>query len=575
MDQINLYSKTIPTHLTKALKMLESGSSQEICRLLGRPLSLIKDTSQKCLFLAEAVQLKFGDVVLLMDELQEACVSTKSQTDKKQEENKAMLIEAEEEKELMESKKRLCEDQVKRKHASLQHEQNMFEKAKSKDVSKGILEGVAFKVLSKVFGPSPSKKQEEHEDSKEDRSDETIDEKASASLEQNMDVDLAEILFEDAMSLEKITKTVHTTLDSMSDRNISLDVKTCKAKYERIKRRHCHISEEHSQINQLLFLSEKGISLCGDVIRTSEKMNTENQQHLETKEAVLQLYQECEIFVKQIRIAKGDLERKWTADLERKLNSSTSINSNEKETGNYDLDQVKYKVGTIYKRMMKSAAEHERASKKSRRARIELANILSEIAGLEMETLDLDQIVDLLCRCLKEIGNLKDEWGKMVKLFQSITNIIDTTLNDSLKMFVNVSKTTKFDKPETFRLSGKKRQLLYDEVMKASEVACFIQHFTESYTEVSEKFFLPVLEALPLLLKCTGMRNLQIEEKLKQLQNESIAAQTGINAHLELKQKHFQSTVNERLATLKRVLNKRIPKIENSCTNTLDPDDFA
>ena len=555
--------------------MLESGSSQEICRLLGSPLSLIKETSQKCLLLAEAVQWKFGDVVLLMDELQEACVSTKSQTDKKQEENKAMLIEVEEENELMENKKRLCKDQVKRKHASLQHEQSMFEKAKSKDVSKGIFEGIAYKVSSKVFGPSPSKKQKKHEDSKEDRSDETIDEKASASLEQNMDVDFAEILFEDAMSLEKNTKTLHTALDSMSDRNISLDVKTCKAKYERIKRRHCHISEEHSQIKQLLFLSEKGISLCGDVIRTSEKMNTENQQHLETKDAVLQFYKECDLSVEHIRILKGNLERKWASDLERKLNSATSINSNEKETGNYDLDQVKYKVGTTYKRMMKSAAEHERASKKLRRTRTELSNIVSEIAGLEMKTLDLDQIVDLLCRCIKELGSLKDEWGKMVKLFQSITNIIDTTLNDSLKSFVDVSKTTKFDKPEIFRLSGQKRQLLYDKVIKASEVAYFIEHFTESYTEVSEKFFLPVLEALPLLLKCTGMRNPQIKEKLKQLQNESIAAQTGINDHLELKQKHFQSTVKARIATLKRVLNKRIPKIENSCTNTLDPDDFA
>ena len=572
-----LYSKTSPSHLTKALHMLECGSPQEICRLLSKPLLIIKDTSEKCLHLAEAVQQKFVDVVSLMDELQEACVSTKSQTDKKQQENKAMLIEAEQEKANWESKKMLSEAEAIRKKQSLQHDQDMFEKAKSKNVTKGVLEGVAYNVLSKLFGPSSEKKPKANKDTTLDRSGQAEEKKNPKPFE-DIDVDVAETLLEDAVTLEKNTTQLHAALCNVKETNISLDVKTCKAKFERITRRDCYVSQEHSQINHALLLSDIGLSLCRDLIPLSESMNSEEEQRLEIKDSVEAFHKQCETFVEQIQDLKVDAEKKWRVDLERKMKSSKIKISDKTETGNYDLDHMKYKVDATFRRMVKADAEHDRAAKKARRA----ANIVSDIAGLDMEKLDLDQIVDLLCRCLKQLGNLKEEWGKMISLFQRITNIIDTTLNTSLKSFADVANTTRFDKPETFRLSGRKRQMLYDEVMKASEVAYFIQHFTESYTEVSEKFFLPVLEAMPRLLS-TEKGNSQIEENLKKLQTEADSAQAGINEHLDRKQQDFKATIQARLTAIEECLNTRIPEIESSCTGTveqrntgtLDPDDFA
>ena len=559
--------------------MLESGSPQEICRLLSRPLMIIKDTSEKCLHLAKAVQQKFKDVVSLMDELQEACVSTKSQTDKKKQENKAMLIEAEQEKANLESKKLLSEAEAKRKKHSLQHDQDMFEKAKSKDVTKGVLEGVAYNALSKLFGPSSKKKRKANKDTTLNRSGQT-EEKNPPKPFEDIDIDLAETLLEDAVTLENNTKKLHAALCKMKETNILLNVRTCKAKYKRIKRRDCYLSKEHAQIKHALSLSDIGLSLCRDLLPLCEGINCEDQQRLELKASVEAFYKQCETFVEEIQALKVDAERKWKVDLEKKMKINDSDNT---ETGNYDLDQLKYKVNITFSRMVKADAEHDRAAKKAKRARRELANIVSEIAGLEMEKLDLNQIIDLLCRCLKQLGNLKEEWSKMVSLFQKITNIIDTTLNTSLKGFADVANTTEFDKPETFKLSSLKRQMLYDKVMKASEVTYFIQHFTESYTEVSEKFFLPVLEVMPRLLKSSGNKSPQIEDKLKQLQTESIAAQKGINDHLDRKQRHFKSTIKARLAAIEECLHTSIPEIESSCTGTVeqrnagtyDPDDFV
>ena len=556
--------------------MLEHGSPLEISRLLSKPLSLIKDTSEKCLQLSEDVQQKFLDAVDIMDELQEACVSTKSQTDKKQQENKAMLMEAEQEKETLEMKKLQREDELRRKQQSLQHEQETFEKAKSKDTTKGIIEGVAYAAFSKLFGPSSEKKP------KKSKSHEKFNKAGSTNsrLFEDIDVNLADSLLEDAITLENNTSQLYATLCNIKKDNVLHDVRTCQAKYKRINRREIYVSEEHSQIRHALSLSQIGMSLCQDIIPLCESMNSNEIVHLEIKESVENFHNECETFVEDSKILKADAETKWKEDIQRKQYKDTDNIG----TGyNYDLEQVRYKSRITFNRMTKADAEYDRASKKARRARQELANIVSEIAGMNLETLDLEQIVDILCRCLKQLGNLKEEWGKMVSLFQKITSIIDTTLNRSLKEFIDVSKTTRFDKPETFRLSGTKRQILYEEVMKASEVAFFIQHFTESYTEVSERFFMPVLEALPRLLKTSDRGNSSMEEQLKQLQTDSVAAQTRINDHLDMKQHHFQSALKTRLAAIEECLNRRIPELENTCTATtiqggtisLDPDDFA
>lgn len=52
-----------------------------------------------------------------------------------------------------------------------------------------------------------------------------------------------------------------------------------------------------------------------------------------------------------------------------------------------------------------------------------------------------------------------------------------------------------------YGMSHLQRDLLYNQVFQASEIAHFVSHVDDTYTEVSNKFVLPDIKQLPLFLQ--------------------------------------------------------------------------
>ena len=75
MDQIRIHTATVPDYMKAAVKILFQGNDEVIETLLPNQLENIRTIADECVTLAEGVEIKYSDVINLIQELLEACVN--------------------------------------------------------------------------------------------------------------------------------------------------------------------------------------------------------------------------------------------------------------------------------------------------------------------------------------------------------------------------------------------------------------------------------------------------------------------------------------------------------------------
>ncbi|KAI5087517.1 hypothetical protein C0J45_22916 [Silurus meridionalis] len=115
----------------------------------------------------------------------------------------------------------------------------------------------------------------------------------------------------------------------------------------------------------------------------------------------------------------------------------------------------------------------------------------------EVKEIDFNTTIKMLVKGMDAMGRVKEQWEKMIRFFQMVSNIVKTTLTRTLKDFVTTSEKT-----QTLSYIAKlfSKYLLYNQAFQATNIASLINMISTTYTEVSTKYLMDRVSSLGKLM---------------------------------------------------------------------------
>lgn len=99
------------------------------------------------------------------------------------------------------------------------------------------------------------------------------------------------------------------------------------------------------------------------------------------------------------------------------------------------------------KEMLKHSQErYDSSTRTLKESNDELGKVLADIAKYDMQKIDFEKIRETLIKGIKALANLREQWGKLVRFFQMISNLIKCSMDTSLKDFVESTKSGAYSK---------------------------------------------------------------------------------------------------------------------------------
>uniref|UniRef100_A0A914YXR0 Uncharacterized protein n=1 Tax=Panagrolaimus superbus TaxID=310955 RepID=A0A914YXR0_9BILA len=205
------------------------------------------------------------------------------------------------------------------------------------------------------------------------------------------------------------------------------------------------------------------------------------------------------------------------------------MSSEERETVmKIRLDNLK-----VSRETLAAEREYQEKLRKEKAEAIEkYSKIITNLALLKIEEIDLKEVLIYLQQGVKQLTKVQVAWGRIVDFFSSIKNMVDGPLVTHIKgMSTNVKMIT--DK-EDKSVSVFQRKLLLREIMKACAVSYVLMESAEIYKTISQNYITPVIDGSILNIALTKD---EAKEKLHMVSSDfdalKAAVQDTLNKHTE------------------------------------------
>lgn len=260
------------------------------------------------------------------------------------------------------------------------------------------------------------------------------------------------------------------------------------------------------------------------------------------------------------------------------------------------IERCQQKVESAAMQLQSAQKQYDQQCNEMHKTNKELAETLAEIAGMELQEMDLQQTIDVLVKCLKGLSDLRVQWGQVIQFFQKMSNIIDCSLNVTLAKITEFSESSRNRALKGHSMSAFKRDMLYAEVSQVANISHLVNMISTSYTEMSEKCVMPRLNTLDRLMGYHPYHDKKlIEHERKQLMSDCKHDQESIENMIEAKQLEYHQRVRQRIQFVKTEMESvhpdvkasieiqnqagpseaTVPKKEESITASLNLDDYC
>ncbi|XP_043943338.1 uncharacterized protein LOC122815148 [Protopterus annectens] len=169
-------------------------------------------------------------------------------------------------------------------------------------------------------------------------------------------------------------------------------------------------------------------------------------------------------------------------------------------------------------------------------------------------------------KMMKALGDVKDQWEKIVRFFLMISELIKTCLNKSVKRLCNTSENV--SKSIKYTSNSFVRDLIYQQALQACNMANLIHMISETYTEVSDRYIIDLVIGLGRLfaLDPSSFEFQKLAEGCK-------TAQEGILDIVEKKKTEFENKTDMRVKKLETKLEALMPdqQIEKNLSAGMRP----
>ncbi|XP_056619161.1 uncharacterized protein LOC130433361 [Triplophysa dalaica] len=557
MDQIRLHTAQVPDYIMMAVKILYQDNDEVIEAHLPDQMNNIRVIADECLKLSTETEKHFMNVILIIQELLEACVNAehvygeeKEVVKKKIEENKLREKSAQEAKTRTEKAMNALEKELENTHENYQKAMNSLpegwnmvgmdivcEIAQSYSVLlNGLVSMAAHPVnaccIAKGFYDSTSHKRGQQ--TVEDVFDEINSCSKSAEILQ-----CAQAIKEQMNVSSKNNEINWKKLYDQKEKTTQTDFSA-----EQFQR----ISNELEKINDCKGKSEaqvlclKGINICNQLAKYAPEGKCVKDMNEKIIQEVLELINSARVFdseSKSITQSPAIYPKPPMMYKHENRSENTSLSHRATDNAQFAIEQSRAQLNKTresYEKCMENLEKNEK----------ELNEVLVAMRNCDLKQIDFKTTIEMLVKGMDAMGRVKEQWEKMVRFFQMVSNIVKTSLSTTLKNFVSAAEKTQ---ALSYNAKLFSKDLLYTQAFKASDIASLVNMISGTYTEISNKYLMDRVSSLGKLMVMDKSKPEFQHERLK-LRDSCDKAQKGI---LELVLKNKEEFERKSAARLERI----------------------
>ncbi|XP_018517649.1 uncharacterized protein LOC108873822 [Lates calcarifer] len=560
MDQIRIHTSTVPDYMKAAVNILFNGTDKVIENLLPNQLDNIRTIADECVTLADSVEKRYADVINLIQELLEACINAEhfygeelEKVKMKLEENKLREQSA---RQLNDRSKKAMEDMSKQ----VEEAQNTYKKAMDSLPSGWEMIGMDFvdgllslptTIINGVISiaASPFKLVSDAVTSQKNKS-ENAGEKLDEFTQMKAYSKSGEILML-AASLKQHVSGSKIDWEKLYDqKNNKMKTAWTEAQFKRISEELQKMPNDN-MCKRALSFCERGITICEELATYTPDQTWDEKKTKNLIKDIQELNDDSLAFDTKSKAASHTPALTPKPPMMTKADNS----SGGKSAGQRASQNARFRIEQSQAQLSQVRQSYEKSVENMEKNQKELTDILVEMQNCQLKEVDFKTKIKMLVKGLDAMGRVKEQWEKMVRFFQMVSNIIKTSLNKTLHNFVKTSDDTK-------KLSYNEKlfvkDLLYKQAFEASNVASLVHMISETYTEVSNKYLMDRVSSLGKLMAMDKERPEFLQERLN-LQESCEEAQRGILQLVLENKKEFERKTDARMKKIEGELKAILP----------------
>ncbi|XP_054834078.1 uncharacterized protein LOC129328815 [Eublepharis macularius] len=555
MDKIRLLTASIPGRM----KLLVETLFQEVevvNAVLPGQLSSMKSIVTKCTTLAYNVKDKYKSVIFLIQELLEASTNAKTAHTRELEEVQTALRQAKIREEMATKHMKLAEEYYNKMQKQTEDTFKRYKKAMD-DVPSGweaiamtIVEnlGNAFAGLVNGFANILQGKSRTSTGNGPSGGYETL----QSPLPAMRICRFSSMLLTHASGLkDRVVKQGGINLQNVYDKRTG-EVKTNWTKQGFLDVKNDIEKEENCLPKEkALNICQTGIYVCGQLEQMAKSARIGKEEESAIIKNIKELCQQAASFdsySKGILNAPAFTPKPPHVAHYQKESTGGSVGV---RNAHLKVQQSREMYKTIQEEYQKSFENFKEGNEK-------LVEILCLMEQCKVKEIDFEAALKMLTKGLEAMGQVQQQWEKMIRFFGMISNIIDTHLsqriNDCLEFVSDVQQIKGYSSKSFVT------DTIYNQMLSASAVVHLVHMIAETYTEVSEKHVMDQVSSLGRLLSldCTHPK---FNDEWNALSKRCDEARKGIYSMVIEKKVQFDRNIEARMKTIEREMKAVLPPI--------------
>ncbi|KAM9434248.1 uncharacterized protein Hap1MRO34_002086 isoform 1-T2 [Clarias gariepinus] len=561
MDQIRLHTMAVPDYMKTAVKILFQGNNEVVQAHLPDQLENIRVIADDCLELANSTEKKFTDVINIIQELLEACVNAQYVYGEELDAIKKQLEDAK-------MRKKSSKEAMKRSDKAMKAMGEQLREAQEsyKDAMDSLPSGWAMIGMDFVGGLTESFTTAVNGLTSLVTQPVNLACKASTTVSDTMQhikesrVDGVDLINIYSKSAEILTCTLNVqkfvednTIDwkELYDQKRKATVTDFQAvQFKRIKE-SLKKSPNCGEKKRAQSICDKGIAICKELAKYAPEGKCEDAKTEQLIESITNLVDLAQTFdCKSKHITKSPALAPKPPMMYKEESKSGKMSASQRasENARFRIEQSRVqldKTREIYDKSVENMEKHQK----------DLTEILITLRNCKIKEIDFNTTIQMLVKGMDAMGRVKEQWEKMVRFFQMVSNIVKTSLTRTLKDFVSTSEKT-----QSLSYNAKlfSKDLLYTQAFQATNIASLVHMISATYTEVSTQHIMDRVSSLGKLMAMDKEKPEFLSER-EMLQNSCDEAQKAILALVLKNKKEFERKSAARMEKIDNELLAILP----------------
>ncbi|XP_071135061.1 restin homolog [Mytilus edulis] len=531
MDSMKLYTTNINSHLELLFDVMTEGTNDEVQYFSKKTLKKIELIADECLKLSLDVEGRFLLFMNVAGELLEASTMAKGFYEDKSKDTETAIRAA-----MEEIKKSLQEKEMLTKQFEDIDEEIKSASADFKealDDAPSWMKLMAFSVFDGTFGVVKKLLfQSLYDQVHETRETETNEDRAKTRA-----FGFAENLYHAVDQLVEIATAGSKNGQKKPDWNKIDAVRGLKHTISHIDKRLKKDSEHTDAHYQGIKISKNALKYCKKLIELHKELKIDDD---EVRQIVINI-EDMHFDVKQFLADAKEHMYKTGAGWKQTILSSDTLVQQELTRWSLKLESAR------------NALEDSRRCKEETFQNIiksnnRITNSLKELESFKIEEVNFDDILKVMVKSLKSIAQVRSEWGKIVRFFQTISRVIKIKNHENVQNFVEDTTFAVDSEPKQGKINAFTNKVIFEELLKVSTMTYAVQAITSAYVEVSDKHLLDQINRLGGLVALDPATDKkEIERRRKELNKQSQKAVDETFQIVQKKHKEYFEKVEENL----------------------------